>query len=258
MFPGGRAQARPTLTPGSRLATRTVLDVQSAGDSESGVARARDADATKQAILDATLHIMESGGESRVRVATVAREAGVSTGAIYAHFIDREALVGAAHIEYMRRAVESLFGSREPIAVSDVDDPSLSPQMKSYMRATLETTELAERRRWAEAAIAGHRFEQTRPAMRAVIDLFIAESSGPIIEAQRLGWVDAALDPRAIALLQLATVVGLSLFADLVTNGDEFTDALVEVWSRLPSSTHPDWAEAIGQRRPHVPTPPAD
>jgi hypothetical protein len=110
------------------------------------------------------------------------------------------------------------------------------------MRDLLSPQELAERRRWAEAAVAGHRSESLKQDLRNVMRRFVEESESLVRASQAAGWTDESVDAAAVATIELATVVGLSLFADLYDESPEFKDALADAWSRLPSamaSVHP-------------------
>ena len=59
-------------------------------------------DATREAILAAATHMMNEVGPSGLRVAEVARAAGMTTGAIYAHFVDRQDLISAVRATQVR------------------------------------------------------------------------------------------------------------------------------------------------------------
>ncbi len=202
-------------------------------------------DATRDAIIEAALRIMESDGEDSIRVARVAQDAGVTTGALYAHFVDREDLIGAAHIEFMRRAVSKVYdrGSR---LIDDSTDPLDIDTNRTYISELLSAEAMAERRRWAEAAVAGHRNPQLKKRLSDVMRELIGRSADMVRKSQEAGWVDAELDPDAIAVVQLATTVGLSLFADLLDEDPQFRGQLVEVWSRLPRAMSPNEAPSNG------------
>jgi AcrR family transcriptional regulator len=200
---------------------------------------------TRQALINATLAIMATHGEDAVRVAVVARDAGVTTGALYAHFANREEIIGAAHIEFLRRAIEQLRMRTPAVEITQDMDPTHTEALRPYMRMLLSPEELAERRRWAEAAVAGHRSRGLKDDLRGVMRLFVEESRQLVEASQQAGWTDASVDAAAIATLELATVVGLSLFADLYDESPEFKDSLADAWARLPSAMAPRPAPVV-------------
>ncbi len=80
-----------------------------------------EAERTRKAILDASLKVFSTKGYARTRLEDVAREAGVTRGAIYWHFANKAKLYGAAVSESVRGYRERLTG----ILLSD-----LSPLVK--------------------------------------------------------------------------------------------------------------------------------
>ena len=60
--------------------------------------------ATREAILSAATHMMNEVGPGGLRVAEVARAAGMTTGAIYAHFVDRQDLISAVRAAQVRES----------------------------------------------------------------------------------------------------------------------------------------------------------
>jgi AcrR family transcriptional regulator len=67
----------------------------------------------RQALLDAALALIEVGEEQRVSLRTVAAQAGVSNGAPYRHFKDREALMAAVATIGFERLLQALRRARE-------------------------------------------------------------------------------------------------------------------------------------------------
>ena len=59
---------------------------------------------TRAKLLNATIEAIAAGGESSVRVSTVASAVGVREPSVYHFFKNREALVEAAQIERYRRS----------------------------------------------------------------------------------------------------------------------------------------------------------
>ena len=58
------------------------------------------AESTRSRILNAAIEMMESGGESSVRLSAIAEAMGIKEPSIYHHFANRTELVNAAYIEW--------------------------------------------------------------------------------------------------------------------------------------------------------------
>ena len=196
----------------------------------------RRSDATRAAILEATLATIAAEGDDGVRVARIAKDAGVTTGALYSHFVDRDDLISSAHMEFMRREVAKLLASSQPIRESSIEG-ALQPQvLKHFLRTLLEPGPMLERRQWAEAALTAHRRPALVPQMREVLQDFVGASSAAIRAAQEQGHIRSDFDPESVALVQLAATVGLAIFAELYDPSPEGLDATAWVWAQIPSA----------------------
>ncbi len=79
-----------------------------------------EAEETRAAIMDASLRVFAAKGYSRTRLEEVAKEAGVTRGAIYWHFDNKAKLYCAAVLEgvsgYQKRLSEILVSDLSPLA----------------------------------------------------------------------------------------------------------------------------------------------
>lgn len=207
-----------------------------------------DRTSTQRAILAATLELMAEGGEPNVRVAEVARRAGVTTGAIYSNFESREGLIAAAHITYMQKVVEELTERRHNATSTGTPDPRFDPQWTEVRRNFFDKESRVEQRRWVEAALMAHRTEAVGTPLleiaREALDLMARE----VAEQQERGWVRSDLDPRAIAVLILGASMGAAVVAGVYTPEDpDFGDKLAAAW--------PDFTTAflVDRTRPESP-----
>ena len=55
---------------------------------------------TKSQILEATIALLKSGGESAVKVGLIAEELGIAAPSLYHHFANRAELIRAAYVEW--------------------------------------------------------------------------------------------------------------------------------------------------------------
>jgi AcrR family transcriptional regulator len=169
---------------------------------------AGDADDTRRRILDATIAIIDAEGERAVRVADVARAAGIVTSAIYHHFRDRNALVNAARADQYRGRLLS-----DALALDDV----LTLDDEEHQAAALAALVVRphdpdrQKHRWdriAALAAAQHHPDlraELAELQRAVTDRFTTV----IDQAKERGWVDPDVDSRAVAVLVQAVSLGL-------------------------------------------------
>jgi AcrR family transcriptional regulator len=198
-----------------------------------GRSASRAPEVTRAAIVDAALRLIGDQGEGAVRVAEVARLAGVTTGAVYSHFDDREAVIAAAHMEYMRRAIAGMATRRHWANLEHDADIMPMKDVIAYTDHLLTPEGLAERRRWAEAALAGHRNEETRNELRDVLAPLVESSTALVRKSQEQGWTDPELSPAALTTVQLALSVGMSLWSDLFDEDVVTKDELLAVWRRI-------------------------
>ena len=190
--------------------TTTRAAVPSRVGIPSAEGEAVDSDQTKQRLIDVTITLLNQQGNHSLRLADVARDAGVAVSTIYAHFRDRTDLVAAARLQQFKahadRALDQVAGSL---------GPSLQPDGFIDVAAwpTLVNPEDAEAkvRRWDRIeAIADSRhipdlarqLEEPQSTLnRTVIDF--------IREGQDLGWIESDIDPAAVAMFTQVLRLGL-------------------------------------------------
>lgn len=79
------------------------------------------AQATVDAIVKATAHVLIDEGYDRASTNRIAQAAGVSIGSLYQYFPSKEALVAAlvdSHVEKMTHALDATLGAHEPQGIS--------------------------------------------------------------------------------------------------------------------------------------------
>lgn len=74
--------------------------------------RAESAAATRSALLEAAAGLLDEGGPEAVTLRAVGSRAGVSRGAPYGHFADKEELLGALAVEQWHRVTQALGALR--------------------------------------------------------------------------------------------------------------------------------------------------
>ena len=93
-----------------------------------------EAERTRKAILKASLKVFSTKGYVRARLEDVAREAGVTRGAIYWHFDNKAKLYSSA-------VIESVSGYRERLTGILRSDLSSLPKIRKMMKEWLTTLE---------------------------------------------------------------------------------------------------------------------
>lgn len=164
-----------------------------------------------QTVISATIVVIEREGEAGVNLKEIADLTGVSYGAIYHHFGDRDGLIQAAQFERLRRQpgmdLESLeaalnnngagvdFISRIQQIADDIADPSRGAvrlERASVIASSLSRPDL-------------------RAALEELEDDVYQRLRNLIIEAQKLGLADPTLDPGAAAIYLEALSFGVVL-----------------------------------------------
>jgi AcrR family transcriptional regulator len=162
-------------------------------------------------VIAEAIAVIEREGEAGVNLKEIAESTGVSYGAIYHHFGDRGGLIQAAQFERLRRQpgldLESLeaalknpgsaidFVSRIQQIADDIADPSrgaIRLERASVIASSLSRPDL-------------------RAALEELEDDVYQRLRNLIIEAQKLGLADPALDPGAAAIYLEALSFGVVL-----------------------------------------------
>ena len=164
--------------------------------------------ASRQALLDATLDLIDEVGVDKVRVAAVVERAGLTTGSLYWFFKNREALINSALAERYIRKMREMLDETTARARAGAVVPS---------EAAFGVADLAEEGR-AEA-----RAERIRVLAAAIdnpdLTLRVAELQRELIGqladlvrvGQEHGVIRSDVDPHATAVMIHATTVGLAI-----------------------------------------------
>ncbi|GAA5066051.1 AcrR family transcriptional regulator [Thermocatellispora tengchongensis] len=193
---------------------------------------------TRERLLRAAADVFAERGYDGTRVADIAAAAGVSNGALYAHFGSKAELLAAALREHGRRVLATLFAA----------DPD-----RSIAGLLLALGRRLPRRRDApghlivEALVAARRDDDLAGPMRD----YVGERAGWIADlvgaGQSGGELDPAVSPNALAHLCLLLAMGSALITpDLHEVGDEEWTALLTrlVAALAPAGTTPSQTAA--------------
>jgi AcrR family transcriptional regulator len=193
---------------------------------------------TRQRLLQAAADVFAQRGYDGTRVADIAAAAGVSNGALYAHFGSKAELLVDALRTYGRRILADAFAADPNRSITDV---------------LLVIGRWLPRRRGApgylivEALVAARRDQDMASSMRDYMGERADWIADLVRAAQAGGEFDQALSPNALAHFCLLLAMGSALVTpDLHEVGDQEWDALL---TRLMSALGPDGAPRTGATR---------
>ena len=163
---------------------------------------------TRSKLLNATIEAISSGGESSVRVSTVATAVGVREPSVYHFFKNREALVEAAQIERYRRSyLEMILPFEAAALISDTWADFERAVRKIF--AAVYSPERAELRSIRMNVMGA---AQSSPAIAAAvieINHETAESLARVMTfGQEKGWVTKDLDAMALSYWGIGQING--------------------------------------------------
>jgi AcrR family transcriptional regulator len=185
---------------------------------------------TRERLLRAAADVFAERGYDGTRVADIAAAAGVSNGALYAHFASKADLLVAALRAHGRHQLADMFAA-------DPDQP--------VMELLLAVGRWLPRRRDArdylivEALVAARRDEDVARPMREYVGERADWLAGLMRLAQAGGELDPALPPAALAHFCLLLAMGSALITpDLHAIGEEDWAALLARVARAFTSTN--------------------
>ncbi|MFB4316022.1 TetR family transcriptional regulator [Actinomadura sp. 21ATH] len=174
---------------------------------------------TRERLLRAAAHAFARRGYDGTRVADIAAAAGVSNGALYAHFGSKGELLVAALRAHGRRMLADLLAAEPDRPITEL---------------LLVVGRLLPRRRDAgghlvvEALVAARRDEDVAGPTRDYMGERAAWMAGLVEAAQRGGELDPALSPDAVAHFCFLLAMGSALVTpDMHAVGEEEWAALL-------------------------------
>ena len=154
---------------------------------------------TRAKLLNATIDAIASGGESSVRVSTVATAVGVREPSVYHFFKNREALVEAAQIERYRRSYAELMVPFEAAALMSDTWEDFERAVRKIL-AAVYSPERVEIRSIRMNVMGAAQTSQTIAAAVIQINHESAESLARVMTfGQEKGWVTKDLDAMALS-----------------------------------------------------------
>ena len=166
---------------------------------------------TINVVILATVKRLEDGGEAAVNIKDLAAETGVSYGAIYHHFKDRDGLIRAAQFERLRQQP----GGDIVALGAAIDSPGDLVDFVLAIRAiamSIADPQRAKVRLVRSSVISS---SLNNPELRAALTELesgvMEQIAALVAKAQQLGIADPTLDPKAVAVYIEALSYGIVL-----------------------------------------------
>ena len=165
------------------------------------------AESTRSRILNAAIELMETGGESSVRLNAIAESLGIKEPSIYHHFTNRTELVNAAYVEWYWQCLKTDIPVEAMMVLVETKD--------DYVRALRKTMEWSyQPERHHARAIrlsvlgAAQRSPELAVSINDINKKFLASIADAANVAQQKGWLRTDLDPMAIAYWLHGQIIG--------------------------------------------------
>lgn len=192
-----------------------------------------ESDSTRERLIEVTIQLLDERGNHALRLADVAREAGVAVSTIYAHFRDRTDLVAAARLVQFRAHAEVALEMVDQALVSvDSSDGLATAAFWPSLRSPDD--EASRSRRWdrIEAIADARHIPELSEQLEVLQSTLTARATELTRRGQELGWVDPSVDPAAVALLTQVLRLGLALW-DLSGDARPSLDAWADLLDRI-------------------------
>lgn len=172
------------------------------------------APSVRDRLLAAAREVITLVGEEHLTLAQVVERAGLTTGAVYSNFANREELIVAVHLDWFRSLVARLLRQLESLLDPDLSDAELAAGIDDLVTGADHAE--ARRSRWlrVRALAAADRYPALHDALQDTQRQISEHWIAVVREAQRRGIIDATLDAYAVALALELPAFGL-VIADL-------------------------------------------
>lgn len=189
------------------------------------------AEETRERLRDAAARVFAEQGYEGARVSVIAREAGLTTGAIYAHYRSKAELLADALRARGPDEVNQLLSGTSTASVADLLH-RIGTQMVERRRPAGSPSLLVE------AVLASRRDPEVMRLLTEGVDTREAVLAELIKSAQAVDSLDPTLPPAALARLCLTLMMG-ALVVDALDLAPPATDEWSAVIGRLIDAVQP-------------------
>lgn len=153
-----------------------------------------------QTILDETIRVIESGGETAIRLRDLVAETGIALATIYKYFENREGLIDSAYAEMYLRTAITVFDDFVAAMEKVGSAREFADLLVMYFR--LQAAPEAAARRSTRMTVLGSC--ATRPGLAAKVAEMNREYAdrfeSSLAPAQERGWIRPGFDLRTMAI----------------------------------------------------------
>jgi AcrR family transcriptional regulator len=172
--------------------------------------RTRNPERTRAAIIDAAVEELIEKGSVNLTIGEVARRAGVTPGALTAHFVNREGLLAAAYEECIKRIIQDPYNIRALARLQFGQADTSRDEVFEFSQRLAQAESQQSRRQILEGLLQAHYSERLMDIMRPFTSDWIESIAEQVRLSQAAGRTRSDVDARAIALVWAGTVMGVT------------------------------------------------
>jgi AcrR family transcriptional regulator len=172
--------------------------------------RTRNPERTRAAIIDAAVEELVEKGSVNLTIGEVARRAGVTPGALTAHFVNREGLLAAAYEECVKRVIQDPYNIRALARLQFGQPDSSREDVFEFSQRLAQAESQQSRRQILEGLLQSHYSDRLMDIMRPFTSDWIESIAEQVRLSQAAGRTRTDVDARAIALVWAGTVMGVT------------------------------------------------
>ena len=165
------------------------------------------AESTRSRILNAAIEMMETGGESSVRLSAIAEALGIKEPSIYHHFTNRTELVNAAYVEWYWQCLKTDIPVEAMMVLVETKEDYIRAFRKS-MEWSYQPARHQARAIRVSVLGAAQRNPELAAAVNDINKKFLATIADSVLFAQQKGWLRTDLDPMATAYWLHGQIIG--------------------------------------------------
>jgi AcrR family transcriptional regulator len=197
----------------------------------------------RERLMAAAREVITLVGEEHLTLAQVVERAGLTTGAVYSNFANREELIVAVHLDWFRSLVARLLRQLESLLDPTLSDGELAAGIDDLLTGADHAE--ARRSRWlrVRALAAADRYPALHDALRDTQRQISEHWIAVVQAAQERAIIDPTLDARGVALALELPSFGLVL-ADLAGSLAPEASAWATVVQRLFVGIEPQLGSA--------------